>query len=251
MEQTIVQHLISLNRQFYQSCAHTFSQTRQSVQPGVRRVINAYIPPSSNYQILDVGCGNGDILPALDIASFTGNYLGVDFSTPLLQENKPAIHHFSFSFKELDITTPGWETNLPKAGFDRILCFAVLHHIPSQALQEKILKGIDTLLKPDGIFVISVWQFLRSQRLAKRIQPWHLAGIAREDIDENDYLLDWKANNTEINLRYVHQYTPEEINELQNKSNFECVERFSSDGQEGNLSDYYVFRKMKAILDNP
>jgi tRNA (uracil-5-)-methyltransferase TRM9 len=246
MEQAIVKHLITLNRQFYQSCAQTFSQTRQSVQPGVRRIIETYLPPSFSFHILDVGCGNGDILPALDAAGFTGIYLGVDFSAPLLQENKPAIHTYTFSFRELDITAPGWEASLSREGFDMIFCFAVLHHIPSQELREKVLKGIHNLLKPDGLFIFSVWQFLRSPRLAKRIQPWQLAGIDSKDIDENDYLLDWKAGNTGINLRYIHQYSPEEITDLQEKSHFDCVERFSSDGKEGNLSDYYVFQKTGA-----
>ena len=60
--------------------------------------------------------------------------------------------------------------------YDIVFCFAVLHHIPSFELRLKILKKVRALLKPEGRFIHSNWQFLTSEKLKARIQPWEACG---------------------------------------------------------------------------
>lgn len=245
MDIETIQRLVNLNHQFYQSCAHSFSQTRQRVQPGVRRVIQTYITPFVDDQILDLGCGNGDLIPALEEENFYGKYTGLDFSSGLLEENKFQSPHFQIEFQEADITRVGWTKNLQKERNDVVFSFAVLHHIPDQTTREQILEEIHQLLKPEGLFIFSTWQFQRSPRLAKRILPWSQAGIDPTLLDTGDYLLDWRGSSLPLPaLRYVHVYDGMELSTLANHTGFRLVEQFSSDGKEGNLSDYLVWEKM-------
>lgn len=245
MDYQTIDQLVKINRQFYQSCAHSFSQTRQRVQPGVDRIIQHYISPFFFCNLLDAACGNADILPALENANFRGYYTGIDFSTRLLHENIHQPEMFTARFLERDLSETDWSSDLMRNSFDIICCFAALHHIPGKETRLKLLNSIHALLKPGGTFMFSVWQFQRSIRLKKRIQPWTLAiAINPAELDPGDYLLDWRAaGQTDANLRYVHVYTEEELAELASASQFHLVEQFSSDGKEGNLSDYQVWQK--------
>ena len=66
------------------------------------------------------------------------------------------------------------------------------------------------LLKPNGKFILSNWQFLNSDKLKARIQPWDRVGLTDEDMDEGDYLLDWRSGG-EAGLRYAHHFSAEEL----------------------------------------
>jgi ubiquinone/menaquinone biosynthesis C-methylase UbiE len=41
---------------------------------------------------------------------------------------------------------------LPDSSFDTVLCFTMLHHVPSPALQDKLLAEAARVLRPGGIF---------------------------------------------------------------------------------------------------
>jgi hypothetical protein len=120
-----------------------------------------------------------------------------------------------------------------------ITAFAVLHHIPGQSLRLNILKSVHELLTEGGCFIHSNWQFLNSPRLRLRVQEWSEAGLSEADVDENDYLLDWRSGGT--GLRYVHHFSEEKLTELAESSGFQIVDTFYSDGKEGNLAIYQTW----------
>jgi hypothetical protein len=115
----------------------------------------------------------------------------------------------------------------------------VLHHIPGEKLRLDILKTIHNLLAEGGRFIHSNWQFLNSPRLRQRVRKWSEVGLSESDVDEDDYLLDWRSGGT--GLRYVHHFSEAELAELAESSGFEIVETFYSDGKEGNLGIYQVW----------
>jgi len=43
--------------------------------------------------------------------------------------------------------------SLPDATFDGVVCFTMLHHVPSVALQDQLLAEVARVLRPGGIFV--------------------------------------------------------------------------------------------------
>jgi tRNA (uracil-5-)-methyltransferase TRM9 len=240
MKPEIAQKIISLNHQFYQSFAADFSETRGRLQPGVLKVLEELPPVES---ILDLGCGNGKIALNLAETDYSGIYLGADFSLGLLHwATRDIPPQLKADFVELDITTPKWDGILPAFPFETIFCFATLHHIPGYTLRESICNNIRRWLAEGGKLYISVWQFLRSDRLKAKILPWDTVDLSDADVDEGDYLLDWRRGG--IGTRYAHFYTVEELNQLAAASGFRISGSFDSDGEGGNLGLYQIWEPL-------
>jgi tRNA (uracil-5-)-methyltransferase TRM9 len=241
-----VRELVQLNHQFYQTFALQFSTSRQRLQPGVRRILEHGFPAnpaaiSQDANILELGCGNGELARELARRGHSGNYFGLDFNAELLEEarrNLPAT--FRGRFLQVNLASTDWEQPIPNAPFDVILAFAVLHHLPGEDLRNQVLHKARRLLKPEGCFIHSEWQFLNSPRLQERIQPWERAGLSAADIDPGDYLLDWRSGG--YGLRYVHHFSEAELKALADSSGFKVVETFCSDGDGGKLGMYQLWK---------
>jgi 2-polyprenyl-3-methyl-5-hydroxy-6-metoxy-1,4-benzoquinol methylase len=234
------QRLINLNRQFYTEHGRDFSKTRKKLQPGVLHLLDKL---DKHEAILDLGCGNGELARSLSRRGHHGTYLGFDFSVPLLNEAEHEAFTFSVKFLTADLSEfPEISGELSLSdNWSLITAFAVLHHIPSLEHRLKILKKVQELLKTDGIFIHSNWQFLNSPRLKARIQPWDSIGLSPQKVDVNDYLLDWKGGSK--GLRYVHHFDENELAELAKASRFEIVETFYSDGENRKSSLYQIWKK--------
>ena len=237
MKAEIAQKIVALNHQFYQSFANDFSESRGRLQLGVLKVLER-IPRKSS--VLDLGCGNGKVVLQLADNDFQGSYLGADFSLGLLDwAAKDMPGGFQADFQELDLTSPRWDDLLPRMKFEVILCFATFHHIPSRVLRSTLCRNIRNYIADEGVLYISAWQFIRSERLRKKILPWDTVGISEHEVDDDDYLLDWQRGGSGI--RYVHLFSSSELKELADSSGFKVVESFDSDGEGGNLGLYQVW----------
>ena len=240
MQPSIVQRLIEINRQFYTDFGESFSATRGRIQPGVRRIIDSL---DGDETILDLGCGNGELARTLAQSGHRGAYLGLDFSLPLLADAESVPEGFPAEFREVDLTKLSVFSDQlsTKEYWSVITAFAALHHIPSHEIRLNILKTVHGLLAEDGCFIHSNWQFLNSPRLRQRVRKWSEVGLTDADVDENDYLLDWRSGGT--GLRYVHHFSEGELAALAESSRFSVLETFYSDGKEGNLAIYQIWKK--------
>ncbi len=238
MNPTTISRLLELNRQFYQDFALQFSATRHRMQPGVKRILERIDPHAS---VLDLGCGNGELARELVRRGHAGSYTGLDFSATLLEQARQGQPP-GFLFLLADLSSPGWDAPLSGRQFDRILAFAVLHHLPGNDLRKQTLQKVPALLSPRSRFIHSEWQFLNSPRLKERIQPWESIGLAEGDLDPADYLLDWRHGGH--GLRYVHHFSQPELDELAAASGFTIQESFLSDGENGRLGLYQVWNPM-------
>jgi SAM-dependent methyltransferase len=234
--------LVEINRTFYTRSGASFSATRHRIQPGVRRVLELLRGDES---ILDLGCGNGELARELARRGHRGPYLGVDFSRPLLRDAEVQREGFSARFLQMDLTRLAeHEEELLLAGnWSVVTAFALLHHIPSAELRLEILRVVHRLLGKDGLFIHSNWQFLNSEKLRSRIQPWEAANITEVDVDPGDHLLDWRSG--ERGLRYVHHFDELELEELARNAGFRVVDKFYSDGETGDLGLYQVWRPVR------
>jgi len=239
MNSATVTRLIQLNEDFYTRFGDSFSATRHRIQPGVRRVLDML---KGDESILDLGCGNGEFARELAKRGHRGTYLGADFSLPLLREAEPQPEGFSARFVEVDLTelSVNSHQSLFTDNYSLITAFAVLHHIPSTELRLNILRTVRQLLKPDGLFIHSNWQFLNSEKLKGRIKAWEGVAVTPSEVDADDYLLDWRSGGE--GLRYVHHFSESELGELADAAGFRVAETFSSDGETGNLGLYQVWR---------
>lgn len=232
-------YLIEINREFYTRFGDSFSATRHRIQPGVRRVLEMF---KGDESLLDLGCGNGEVARELAKRGHRGSYLGVDFSPPLLREAEAQPDGFSARFMQVDLTKLSAVSSQLSVvdGWSVITAFAVLHHIPSTKLRLDILRVVNQFLKKDGLFIHSNWQFLNSEKLKARVQDWSKANLSTNDVDPNDYLLDWRSGGE--GLRYVHHFDEKELRELAQASNFQVVDAFYSDGEGGKLGLYQVWK---------
>ncbi len=236
MNPTTLSRLLDLNRQFYQTFARQFSATRQRLQPGVVQILRLV---KTTDDLLDLGCGNGELARHLSRNGHQGSYTGVDFSPILLEQAAIGLPD-NFHFIQADISTAGWDIFLAGKRYAIILAFAVLHHLPGVELRQRVLRKIRSRLAPGGSLLHSEWQFLNSPRLASRVQPWEAVGLSQEDVEPGDYLLDWRQGGT--GLRYVHHFSEEELAELAEACGFTIVESFLSDGENHRLGLYQVWR---------
>ena len=192
--------------------------------------------------VLDLGCGNGELARQLARKGHSGSYTGLDFS-PALLEVASTGQPSNFCFLQADLSNPDWAAPLQIGQYDTILAFAVLHHLPGEELRQQVLRKVGALLAPQGCFIHSEWQFLNSTRLKARIQPWDAIGLAVSDVDPGDYLLDWRQGG--YGLRYVHHFSEGELAGLAEASSFIVTESFLSDGENSRLGLYQVWRSLE------
>ncbi len=228
-------HLIELNRKFYDHFGDSFSATRQRLQPGVKKILDTI---HGDVSVLDLGCGNGHFLHELLRRGHKAPLLGIDFSLPLLRnaESTPGVEFREVDLTKLSVTS---DQSLITGHWSLITCFATLHHIPSNEIRLEILRTVKKLLKPEGRFIFSNWQFLNSEKLTARIQPWIRVGLSDSDVDEGDTLLDWRSGGE--GLRYAHHFSAEELHGLAGQAGFKVEAEFLSDGENGRLGLYQIW----------
>ena len=239
MKSQTAARLLTLNKQFYQTFGYEFSSTRLRLQPGVLQVLDRLAGDES---ILDLGCGNGELARELMRRGHRGRYAGVDFSLPLLEVARHGWEDAPATFIRADLMAPDWDKKIVASltrPFDLVTAFATLHHIPGQEMRLNILNKVRALLRPGGQFIHSEWQFLNSEKLKERIQPWEDAGFSPEEVDAGDYLLDWRSGGR--GLRYVHHFDEAELEALAAASRFRVRTTFRSDGTNGLLGLYQVW----------
>jgi SAM-dependent methyltransferase len=220
MDEQIAERLLRLNREFYQTFAESFAETREDA-------------------ILDLGCGNGELARALAEHGHIGRYVGLDSSEALLSVARQEQPHPEARFENVDLADPMWSASLSGL-FDIIVAFAVLHHIPSDALRLRLVRDMRALLSDDGWAAVSVWDFMASERLKARVVPWDAIELREQDVDGDDYLLDWRRGG--YGLRYVHHFSETELTDLATQGGFSVERNFHSDGEGGRLGLYQVWR---------
>lgn len=101
--------------------------------------------------ILDIGCGNGDLLIHIRKSGFSGNLVGLDISEGIM---KPGIDQNKR--EKLDIKFDiGTAENLPfeKESFDVIIAKHMIYHVPNM---QKCVDEAYRCLKPSGKFIVTL-----------------------------------------------------------------------------------------------
>ncbi|MGE4554777.1 MAG: methyltransferase domain-containing protein [Candidatus Paceibacterota bacterium] len=174
-------------------------------------------------KVLDFGCGDGRFYWSIYEKKI--NYYGVDISENLLSLAKEQIKEAQFFSISQDLTLP-FKDNF----FDVIVCLAVFHHIPSNFLRRRLLKEFFRVLKPQGIIILSVWDFYHGKNrkhLVRGFFLWLKNKILRErpSFDFKDLFVPWRNQKGEIVVnRYFHAFTLKELKNLFRQENFKIKE---------------------------
>ncbi|MBN1260380.1 MAG: class I SAM-dependent methyltransferase [Anaerolineae bacterium] len=233
MDEEIAKRLNRLNREFYDAFAGAFAGSRGRSEPGLEKVLTQVFPGS---RILDLGCAHGRIAQLLPERC---RYTGVDFSQRLigLARQGPMPETIQTQFIVADLVSQDWPEMI-SGKFDWIFIRAVLHHIPGYETRLRILRQACSLLSAEGRVVMANWQFLAVPRLRRRIQPWTRVDLTVADVEQGDYLLDWRRDGQ--GFRYVHLVDEPETLRLAQDAGMVVETLFRADGREGNLTLYAI-----------
>lgn len=243
MRVDVTTYLRRINSEFYQTFAESFATTRGRLQPGIVKVLEM-LPQDAN--VLDLGCGHGQIARWRLERGDRGQTCGVDSSPALLALTADIAANDHIKFAQADLADADWAAQTRQLlrisydiRFDWIFAFAVMHHLPGQETRQVFVRQSAGLLKADGRMAVSNWNFMASQRLQERILPWETIGLKSDDVDKDDFLLDWRRDGH--GLRYVHHFKDQELAELAEQAGLHVIKQFYSDGETGNLGLYQIW----------
>ena len=253
MEDITADRLLQLNREFYDTFAEAFTDSRAPTEPGFGRILQRVRPGA---HVLDLGCGPGRLASLLPAGC---SYTGVDYSAELLRAaaeshstksasagsdsaNGTSVGPANVRFVQADLVSDPWPDLVRPDpggdGYDWVILRAVLHHIPGFERRCRVVQRATGVLGPQGMVVIANWQFLRIERLRRRLLSWDQIGLQADDVDPGDYLLDWQRNG--YGIRYVHLIDEAETHQLADHAELQIDELFFADGHTNDLTLYAI-----------
>lgn len=190
MDTSTIRALIELNNEFYARHAESFSATRSAPWDGWGALVRILgergwelpaLPQGTRGEaprcsgrapaILDLACGNlrfeRFLTEALPGSRF--EFHAVD-SCPALA-NGAGGEPASCTFHPRDILESLMSGDELIAGVPACrlsVCFGFMHHVPSAELRQKVLDALLGHTAPEGLIVLSFWQFMNDDRLARK-----------------------------------------------------------------------------------
>ena len=276
MDTRTARFLNDLNRQFYDACAPSFSDTRSAAWPGWKMCLDAFgafCGEDDVIRVLDVACGN------MRFESFLADELGnrpfaacaIDACEELARTGAEAFR-LPVRFEEVadrpfsaecleagevrfvpdDIVASVLEGGLTGfSGFDAAVCYGFFHHVPGEMARINLFDQLCDAVRPGGAVAVSLWRFLADERLARKAsETTELVRVelAKEldfaELEQGDAFLGWQERSGVY--RYVHSFSDEEVDALVEgvSSRAKLIARFQSDGRTGDLNEYLVLRKL-------
>lgn len=213
----------------YDKIAGQFAQSRNYVwRDSV--VFLDYI--KDNDRVLDLGCGNGRLVPLLRKKNI--DYVGVDASQELIKiagQNYPELDFQTLNAVDLDDFL---------GEFNAIVSVSMLNHLTSE-YHGLVFKKVFDRLVPGGYFLLSNWnmwnennkkgvkyfQKIKQQLTDKNFQEKY--GVAKNELQDNEVLTLWGDDQVPL---YYYAFTIEELKDLAEKNNFEIIKLYySQNGQ--------------------
>jgi tRNA (uracil-5-)-methyltransferase TRM9 len=236
MKQSTIDELNAINRRFYKTTAAEFDQTRGKAWAGWAKLKDHLKAPLS---VLDVGCGNGRFgLFLAEELKGEIHYHGIDNNAQLLAFANAAfvsVENLKAKLEESDIVNQ----LLPDAEYDLVVLFGVIHHVPSAEKRKRFMMDLAKRLKVGGLLCFASWRFYEFERFRERLSAW--PENLKEEVEENDYLLDWRRG--ENALRYCHYVDDAEEKTLIQATGLQLVSQYRADGENNAMNSYVVLKR--------
>jgi SAM-dependent methyltransferase len=289
MNSETIKRLCALNNAFYRKNSASFSKTRKGAWPGWTRCLevlkrarasdwgNEQLARRQMLSVFDLACGNlrfeNFLASALPETALTFHVVDScdSLASQIPAEESCRMDHYAdhqanlhLDYQNLDILDTlqnGLNLNdqLTAPSCDLADSFGFLHHIPLRKYREEVLTSLVRQTRPGGFVIVSLWQFLNDEALAKRTEATHeraLKELSLPALGSNDYLLGWQ--NLPGAYRYCHHFSEPEIDHLiesvapkpahissppsSTSPSASVLARFASDGRTANLNTYLILR---------
>ncbi|MGB6763953.1 class I SAM-dependent methyltransferase [Mycobacterium sp.] len=148
--------------------------------------------------VLEIGPGYGaNIRVLIDKAP---HYTAVEIDQPMAERLRAR-----YGDRAHIIHGDGTDTGLPAEEFSSVVCFTMLHHIPTPALQDQMLAEVFRVLRPGGVFAGSdsaastLFRVLHFRDTCNPVNPQKFperlraAGFHDVHVDGNGRRLRWRA----------------------------------------------------------
>lgn len=209
MKREVAEQILKEGRESYDNIAVEFSASRGKFWEELAFLSEHATP---KMRALDIGCGNGRFFPLLRERDVS--YTGLDSSLGLLDEARRG--HPDGTWTEGDATA----LPFPDQSFDIAYSFAVIHHIPSDALREKFAAEAARVLMPGGKLIITAWDLWSPRHFLKFLQSGIKSIFELSSLDVGDA---WLTFGKEKRKRYLHAFTIRELKQLLTHNGFTIV----------------------------
>jgi SAM-dependent methyltransferase len=234
--------LNALNVAFYRTHAAEFSGKRTRPWRGWSLLLDTI--PQRPLRVLDVGCGNGRFGRFVSDHRPLARYTGLDASDPLLEiarRDPPRAGQVEWIAADFAASDP--DDVLPRASYDLIVLFGVLHGIAGGARRQRLVEACRERLDGDGLLVFTCWSFSRDARIRSRLNGTTRTprGVDPAALDADDHLVPWGDEGSA--LRYARDLDAAERERLLEATGLEGGRAFESDGPDETHNHYSVVRR--------
>lgn len=255
MDDAAVHTLNALNRDFYEAHGRSFSHTRQGPWPGWERIVDSLArrwAGKGGLSLCDVAAGNGRF-ESYAVAAYPEipwAFTCLDGNGGLLREAAAREELEPYPLQIIEGDALG-DAAIPavSAGFDAVVSFGFLHHIPGAAAREAFIGACLDTLAPGGLGAFSFWRFADDEAMARKAaaSTERASGQMAVALELGDYLLGWQGDETRY--RYCHSFDDSELDRLVVRlgSAASLVDRFKADGRNGMLNEYLVFAAKPSV----
>jgi SAM-dependent methyltransferase len=150
-----------LDRVLADSRAYEFSRQVIGAREEMRRLVDDVVQPEPGMRVLDLGCGNGRLVPYLNGAS----YVGLDSNPSYVHAATSKWGSESTRFVVADLVRLA---DVEIESVDAVVLLGVLHHLPDD-VASAALQGAAELLAPGGRVITMDPCFEPTQRSIARV----------------------------------------------------------------------------------
>lgn len=191
----------------YNLIADRFSSTRKFVTKDLVEIADLV---DKDQTVLDYGCGNGRMAKFFK----PKKYFGVDPSTALISIAKSNYPEYKFSVIRPCQVIKKWN-------FKNILCLSMIHHLPNNAMQNKLIKNFADILPNGGKLIITAW---------------HIENIYDNKIARIPFI----SGNQKI-TRHIYSFSLNELEQIINNNGFTVKKSTIKPRNKGRYSNIEIF----------
>lgn len=258
MNSETAKKLCAITSEFYRCQSESFSATRSSPWKGWTRCLDemrgASVAGGECCSVFDVGCGNLRFESFLASAcpEYAWTFYAVDNCESLVPSaawagRGAALKYQTFDVMDALLRGENLHEALRVPLCDVAVAFGFLHHVPLVEHRLAVLSALIDQVRPGGLVMVSLWQFMCDAHLAEKARSTHLRaldelGLDPEEFEEGDYLLGWQ--NAPGAYRFCHSFSDTEVDHLVAAvaGRASLVARFVADGKSDTLNTYLVLQ---------